>query len=153
MTQTFFISDLGEDRAILGYPFLYDFNPKPDWKKGKLPDSTGVIVHNDSKKNIRAELELLHLQKDAIRVVGQPKDGEAIFMRRMTFATMWALKSQDKPTEGPVIPKQYQRYADVFSEELAKRFPPSRDENMNIKFIPGAPTNLDCKIYPLNAEE
>ena len=93
------------------------------------------------------------MQKDAIQAVGQLKDGEAIFMRRTTFATTWALKSQDKPTEGPIIPKQYQHYADVFSEELAKRFPPSRDENMNIKFIPGAPTNLDCKIYPLNAEE
>ena len=49
MKQMFYVSDLGEDCAILGYPFLYDFNPKPDWKKGKLPDSHGVIVHNDSK--------------------------------------------------------------------------------------------------------
>ena len=24
---------------------------------------------------------------------------------------------------------------------------------MSIKFVPGAPANLDCKIYPLNAEE
>jgi len=24
---------------------------------------------------------------------------------------------------------------------------------MKIKFIPGAPTNLDCKVYPLNHEE
>ena len=107
MNQTFYVSDLGEDRAILGYPFLYDFNPKPDWKKGKLPNSHGVIIHNDSKHNIRVELELLQLQKDAIRAVGQPRDGEAIFMRRTTFATTWALKSQDKPIEGPTIPKQY----------------------------------------------
>ena len=63
------------------------------------------------------------------------------------------MKSQDKPVEGPKILKQYQHYEDVFSEEKAKRFSPSRDENMNIKFVPGAPTNLDCKIYPLNVEE
>ena len=73
-------------------------------------------------------------------------------MRRTTFATTWALKAQDKLTEGPKIPQQYQHYKNVFSEEKAKRFPLSRDENINIKFIPGAPTNLDCKIYPLNAE-
>ena len=59
MKQTFYISDLGEDQAILGYPFLYDFNPKPDWKKGKLPGSTGVIVHNEQIQNTRAELELI----------------------------------------------------------------------------------------------
>ena len=74
-------------------------------------------------------------------------------MRRTTFATTWALKSQDKPMEGPKILKQYQHYEDIFSEEKAKRFPPSRDENMNIKFVPGAPMNLNCKIYPLNAKE
>ena len=59
MTQTFYVSDLGEDRAILGYPFLYNFNPKPDWKKGKLPDSNGVIIYNSSKQGTRAKLELI----------------------------------------------------------------------------------------------
>ena len=59
MRQTFYVSDLGEDCAILGYPFLYDFDPKSDWKKGKLPDSCGVIIHNDSKQETRAELELI----------------------------------------------------------------------------------------------
>ena len=44
-------------------------------------------------------------------------------------------------------------YEDVFSKEKAKRFPPFRDKNMNIKFVPGAPTNLNCKIYPLNAKK
>ena len=59
MKQVFYVSDLGEDHAILGYPFLYDFNPKPDWKKGKLPDSHGVIVYNDLKQETQAELELI----------------------------------------------------------------------------------------------
>ena len=66
MEQTFYVSNLGEDRAILGYPFLYDFNPKPDWKKGKSPDSQGVIVHNKSKQETQAELELIRQQKEAI---------------------------------------------------------------------------------------
>ena len=87
MKQVFYVSDLGEDRAILGYPFLYDFNPKPDWKKGKLPDSYDVIIHNDSRSETRAKLELIRRQKEAIRAVRQPKNGEAIFMRRTTFAT------------------------------------------------------------------
>jgi hypothetical protein len=30
------VTNLGDDRAILGYPWLRDFNPKIDWPTGKL---------------------------------------------------------------------------------------------------------------------
>ena len=29
----FFLTNLGEDRFILGYPFLYIFDPEVDWRK------------------------------------------------------------------------------------------------------------------------
>jgi hypothetical protein len=32
----FYITNLGSDRAILGYPWLRDFNPDIDWPTGKL---------------------------------------------------------------------------------------------------------------------
>jgi gag-polyprotein putative aspartyl protease len=32
--QRFFVTDLGQDRIILGYPFLYHFNPPVDWTAG-----------------------------------------------------------------------------------------------------------------------
>jgi hypothetical protein len=28
--------DLGQDRIILGYPFLYHFNPPVDWTAGRI---------------------------------------------------------------------------------------------------------------------
>jgi hypothetical protein len=31
----FFLTDIGKDHFILGYPFLYAFNPEMDWKEGK----------------------------------------------------------------------------------------------------------------------
>jgi hypothetical protein len=34
--QRFFITSLGQDRIILGYPFLYEFNPTIDWQQGRL---------------------------------------------------------------------------------------------------------------------
>jgi predicted aspartyl protease len=34
--QRFFITDLGQDRIILGYPFLYHFNPPVDWTAGRI---------------------------------------------------------------------------------------------------------------------
>ena len=51
------------------------------------------------------------------------------------------------------IPEEYQRHWKVFNEECAKRFPPSRKENMSIKLLPNTPEELDCKIYPLNQRE
>jgi hypothetical protein len=45
---------------------------------------------------------------------------------------------------------KYQKHWKVFDEEHAKCFSPSQTENICIKFIPNAPGELDCKIYPLN---
>ena len=73
-------------------------------------------------------------------------------MWHTTFATQWAIKD-DKGEAVPQILEEYKCHAIIFSEEAAKRFPPSREENMKIKFIPGAPTNIDCKVYPLNHNE
>ena len=42
--QQFFISDLGQDQALLGYPFLREFNPQIDWEKGQLCQARGIIV-------------------------------------------------------------------------------------------------------------
>jgi hypothetical protein len=38
--QRFFLTDLGQDRMILGYPFLREFNPTIDWREGKLTQGT-----------------------------------------------------------------------------------------------------------------
>jgi len=32
----FYVTNLGDDRVILGYPWLRDFNPKINWTTGKL---------------------------------------------------------------------------------------------------------------------
>ena len=34
--QTFYVTNLGTDRVILGYPWLEAFNPQLDWKNGTL---------------------------------------------------------------------------------------------------------------------
>jgi hypothetical protein len=32
----FFLTDLGKDQFILGYPFLYAFDPEIDWRKAQF---------------------------------------------------------------------------------------------------------------------
>ena len=43
----------------------------------------------------------------------------------------------------------YKRYASMFSEEEAQRFPPSRPWDHAIDFKSGTPDATDCKVYPM----
>ena len=52
-----------------------------------------------------------------------------------------------------MLPEEYDRHQVVFSEEAAKQFPPSRPEDHAIKLKPGAPAEINCKIYPLTKAE
>jgi hypothetical protein len=51
------------------------------------------------------------------------------------------------------IPKEYQAFAKVFSEEESKQFPPRRSCDHTIDFKPGAPDTIECKIYPMTRVE
>src|SRR5229473_4393307 len=42
--QEFFITNLGQDRVVLGCPFLWTFNPQIDWDKGELCRARQVKV-------------------------------------------------------------------------------------------------------------
>ena len=51
------------------------------------------------------------------------------------------------------IPEQYKQFADVFSEEKAKRFPPQREEDHEINFTPEAPKAFKPSIYHMDREK
>ena len=53
LEQRFFISDLEADRAILGYPFLREFNPRVNWAKGQLQEAKGVVIQNAHNNTIQ----------------------------------------------------------------------------------------------------
>jgi hypothetical protein len=51
------------------------------------------------------------------------------------------------------LPKEYQEFAQLFSDEAADRFPPSREWDHVIDLKPGAPDAVDCKVYPMTRDE
>jgi hypothetical protein len=51
------------------------------------------------------------------------------------------------------IPLQYQEYADVFSEEKARRFLPLREEDHEIKFTEDAPKFFKNHVYSMPKEQ
>ena len=40
----FFITNLGGDHIVLGYPFLKEFNPQINWEKGEITGARQVKV-------------------------------------------------------------------------------------------------------------
>ena len=149
--QRFFIASLGKDSIILGYPFLYVFNPMMNWQKGVLSGGEVSIQTPRYKYQYR---DLRKVQQEAIAQVGKPQKGKAIFMRR-SIAQDWAREANKNKTTltEETLPEEYKRHAKVFSEEESKRFPPEREKDMSIKFKDDALASINCKVYPLTRAE
>src|SRR5947208_2689816 len=155
--QRFYVATLGQDCAIIGFPFLRKFNLNIDWDKNEIRGVSGVQIEPEQVPQEDTLIRILHLQNSARKQCGEPEEGELLYctIRKVSFAQQWAAAA-DKPQEKLTalqIPQKYKRHWKVFDEESAKRFPPSRAENMQIKFMPNAPAELDCKIYHLNQRE
>jgi Reverse transcriptase (RNA-dependent DNA polymerase) len=139
--------NLGKDRAILGYPWLKDFAPKINWANGRVEGPETKLEakwYQLAKK--RSESAMIR------RARAHPEWEEGDKILKVNLAQQWAevaLKNKT-PTE---IPPQYNQYRQVFSEEAAARFPPSRPEDHAIKLKPGAPDTINCKVYPLTEAE
>ena len=69
-----------------------------------------------------------------------------------SIATELAIQAKSEPLEVK-LSEVYKRYASVFSEEEAQRFPPSRPWDHAIDFKGGALDAIDCKVYPMTRAE
>ena len=69
-----------------------------------------------------------------------------------TIATNITIEAE-KDKKEVTLPPEYQRYASVFSEEEAQRFPPSRAWDHAIDFKKGVPDAINCPVYPMTRTE
>src|SRR6266571_5470808 len=91
----FFITSLGEDRIIFGYPWFEHENPEINWKAQELKGEPVVILTGG-----------YHFRR-----------------KRHQEAKVGATATFD-PVKDTPIPEEYQRHQKVFSDEEAQRFPP-----------------------------
>jgi hypothetical protein len=150
--QRFFITNLGQDWIILGYPFLYYFNPPVDWTAGRI---RGAPIQLQSPCYKYVQQTILRMQMEAIWQQGRPKEGQALFIWQTNVAQQWAQEAEKGKVHLTLetILEEYRHHAKVFSEEEAKHFPPNCKENMTIKLKPNAPDMINCKVYPLTKDE
>ena len=132
---------MGGNPIILGYPWFAAMEPRITWSKGwidydHLPITLSIIPTE--------ERLLKDTPKELIIAALAAND-------RQTTASKLAEQFQtNKPT---TLPKEYQKHAQVFSEEKAQRFPEPRIWDHAIELKKDAPTTLPGKIYALTQEE
>src|SRR5712671_3101166 len=149
----FFLSNLGEQKAILGYPWFAAIQPKIDWAKGWIDTLQLPIVlraHDAHQARfLPRSVQPKPLKDEETLLIG--RISWTLEIRRQTMSSTLAEQAQkDKPNP---IPAKYRHHERIFSEEASQRFPEPRIWDHAIELKPRAPSTLPGKIYPLNPLE
>ena len=101
----FFLSDLGEQKAILGYPWFAAFQPRINWKRGWIDTTQLLIIFSASNAMKAKYTHRLQRHQYCLR--------EQYFIGRVTITA---------PVESPPskIPEEYQQHHKLFSEEQSQ---------------------------------
>src|SRR5579863_7842346 len=130
--------NLGENKAILGYPWFAATQPRIDWKRGWIDHSQLPIIFR-SDDTAKAQF-IPH-------TVNRPRtpSTDTLLIGRVIF---------NEPTEDMSnIPKPYCQYTRVFSKTASHEFPPARLWDHAIELKPGAPSALPAKLIRLSQPE
>ena len=133
---------------ILGYPFLWYFNPIIDWRTAKLKGQ--VTIETLKQTAIQKKIQ------EWTKMDRHHKWNRVLKAQKTTTAQVWVHQAQEQKEQKPeeiTLSKEYQKHWRVFSKKLSQRFSPEQREDMAITLLPGAPTSINCKIYPLNQKE
>jgi len=115
----YFLSDLGDNKVILGYPWFAAAQPKIDWAKGWIAyDQLPIVLRS-------------HDTEKACFLPQQSLTRHAILTPRKI-----------KPRRSDTVPLQYRDFRDVFEQRKGKGLPPSRPWDHAIELKPGAPATL-----------
>ena len=162
--QRFYITNLGKDSFILGYPWFRTFCPTIDWQNGKIigPIIKMETIHFRIYK--QAQRWLKQKQEDDLlinkiesppwsRVTAPKEQGRVEINRANTAIEMAHQYAKTHEKEEVKLPKEFEEHEALFSDKEAKKFPPSRPWDHKIKLTADAPASFNCKVYPMSRKE
>ncbi len=134
----FFLTQLGEHKAILGYPWFTAVQPKIDWRRGWIDHTQLPIVFKTSDA---AKARFLP------RTINKPRTTiDKILLCKVTIGTA-------QEGDQTKIPPEYAKHSKVFSEEQSQRLPKHTIWDHAIELLPGAPSTMPGRLLPLNQKE
>jgi hypothetical protein len=140
-TLQFYLSDLGDQKAILGYPWFAAVQPNIDWKKGWI-DHTQLPIVFQTNNTKRAQFVPRQ------RNIPRTKGASTYFIGKVLLHPR-AIPA--KPIPG--VPAEFTRHRKVFSEEDSQRLPKHTIWDHTIELLPGAPNSLPRQLLLLKQDE
>jgi hypothetical protein len=136
-TLWFFLSDLGEHKVILGYPWFTATQPRIDWKKGWINHSQLPIV-------LRAPNAQKATFVPRIRNIPRPVQKERYFLCKVTV-------HPEQPEDAGLtkVPEQFHCHTKVFSEQKSQCLPRRTVWDHTIELLPNAPKSLAGRLLRL----
>ncbi|KXN83831.1 hypothetical protein AN958_01015 [Leucoagaricus sp. SymC.cos] len=131
----FKVTKLGNQRAILGIPWLIANNSTIDWKHQTL-----TLVSPEEKYQ-----ELLDSISDEILYLEENDEEDKLNLKvntMMELAQKYTKQQLDNPID--IVPEEYYRYMKIFSDKEAKRFPPAQKWDHRIELLP----SFEPKAFP-----
>ena len=140
-TLRFFLSDLGEHKVILGYPWFAATQPRIDWKKGWIDHSQLPIVFRASNAQ-----KVTFVPR--IRNILWPARRERYFLCKVTIHP-----EQLEDADLTKVPEEFHPHAKVFSEQKSQWLPKRIVWDHAIKLLPNAPKSLAGRLLGLPQDE
>ena len=137
-TIWFLITNIGNEDIVLGYPWMVAFKPQFTWKNGVISEKALPIIIWSVNPTIPG--------KDPIIAHAQEMTESH---QQATTSTKLAINAQQY-TQKVEVPKDYEKFAKIFSEEESKWYPPKQAWDHAIEFKKDALEAIDCKVYPMN---
>jgi hypothetical protein len=136
----FLLSDLGENKLIMGYPWFAATAPKIDWKRGWLdPSQLPIILRSVDATKIKFTPRTRNVPRTC-----QEKDH--VYITCLTIG-------HDDPSDTTSIPPHFQRFTKVFSEEASHQYPPAQLWDQAIELQDSAPALLPGRLIKLSQPE
>ncbi len=110
----FLVTNIGNEDIILGYPWMAAFEPQFSWTNGVINEKALPIILQSVNPSIPGKEPIIARIK-----------GEDNCHLRATTSTELAIKAQQY-TQTKEVPREYQQFAKLFSEEESKRYPPKQ---------------------------
>jgi hypothetical protein len=110
--QRFYITDLGFDRALLGYPWLSTFEPKVSWKQGTVYGKTMLsTVPNvwEKWRDLQRKELVAQIQMPTIEDLIEERESDWEIVARTNFAQQW-VREATEAKQGQTkekLPKEY----------------------------------------------
>ena len=163
----FYVTNLGHDRFILGYPWFREFQLDINWANGML---RGPIIQMETLlfgtlqqakgylKEKRNDKDVIFKAKEILLWPGvtplETKGGPIEANCTHTAVEMVHKYAQKHEKEEITLPPEFKRHEELFSNKEANKFPPSRGEgDHKIVLLEDAPPCFNCKVYPLSRNE